>query len=134
VQDCSVCKCYYCIYPLMKGHRDAASHSRFQVLRVGLHPRVEKHRCREPKWYKWLIRFRAVNSLQLFYLPTHVDASLALSFITQTCVDLVWNGCCVVTVLHPARPDVPVEWVALLLHIWKVMGSNLCPDTVYPHC
>jgi hypothetical protein len=30
------------------------------------------------------------------------------------------------------RPNVVVEWLTLLIHIWEVLGSNLSPETGYP--
>jgi hypothetical protein len=30
------------------------------------------------------------------------------------------------------KPNVVVEWLALLLGIWKVPSSNLGPETAYP--
>jgi hypothetical protein len=31
-------------------------------------------------------------------------------------------------------PNVEVDWLALLLHVWEVLCSNLGPNTSYPDC
>jgi hypothetical protein len=50
--------------------------------------------------------------------------------LQQTDVSEVCGPAAVVTTLMIT--NVAVEWLALLLHIQEVLGSNLSPETGYP--
>jgi hypothetical protein len=55
------------------------------------------------------------------------DPGVDGKILEQATMKRIWTG------FSRLRPNVMVEWLTLLLHIWEVTGSNLDPETSYTH-